>query len=172
MWVAIALVTAPQGIRGEVRVKPLTDFPERLGTTARVTAQIRGERRSFEVERARPHGRGMYVLKLRGIDDRSSAESLRGAVLEVPRDKAVPLPDDTYYVFDLIGSAVYDLDGNKLGEIADVIGAAANDVYVVKADDGAEILIPAVKHVVRLVDVASRRVVVDPPPGLLEIYRG
>lgn len=171
-WIAIALVTSPQGIRGEVRVKPLTDFPERLESTEKVSVKIEGRRAEYEVERARPHGRGMYVMKLRGIDDRNAAEGLRGVQLEVSEDEVVPLPDGTYYVFDLVGSIVYDVDGNRLGSLTDVITTAGNDVYVVEFDDGSEILFPAVKHVVKRVDISSGTIVVDPPPGLLEIYRG
>lgn len=172
MWIAIAVVTAPQGLRGEVRVKPLTDFPERLEDTAQVTTKIEGRRRTFQVELARRHARGAYVMKFRGVDDREEAEKLRGLRLEVARDEAVPLPDGTYYVFDLVGSVVYDEGGGRLGVLTDVITTAGNDVYVVTNDEGAEILIPAVKHVVKRVDVASRVIVVDPPPGLLDIYRG
>lgn len=171
-WIAIAVVTSPHGIRGEVRVRPLTDFPERLKRTASVTLEIDGERRRYELERARPHGRGAYLVKLRGVDDRNAAEALRGVRLEVGEDEVVPLPEGTYYIFELVGSTVYDAGGARLGELVDVIKGGANDVYVVRLGDGTEALIPAVKQVVKTVDVRSRTVVVDPPPGLLDIYRG
>lgn len=171
-WFAIAVVGAPHGVRGEVRVKPLTDFPDRLERTSSVTVEIDGERKRYKVERARPHGRGTYLIKLQGVDDRTAAEALRGVRLEVAQDELVPLPEGTYYIFELVGSTVYDAEGNRLGELIDVITGAGNDVYAVRCDDGTEALFPAVKHVIKRVDVTSRTVVVDPPPGLLEIYRG
>lgn len=171
-WIAIAVVAAPHGVRGEVRVKPLTDFPDRLEKTASVSMKIGGERRRYEVERARPHGRSAYLVKLRGVDDRSAAEALRGVRFEVAKDEVVPLPEGTFYIFELVGCAVYDTRGDRLGELVEVITGPANDVYAVQFDDGSRVLFPAVRHVVKRVDVSSRTVVVDPPPGLLEIYRG
>lgn len=169
-WVSVGLVTSPHGVRGEVRVKPLTDFPNRLGETESFHIHQDGERRSVRVEAAREHSRGLYVLKLVGVDDRDEAERLRGAELQVARSETVPLPDGTYYIFDLIGARVETPDGEALGTLVDVLTPGVHDVYVVRPLHGKELLIPAVKHVVRQVDPGEGRIVVAPPPGLLEVY--
>lgn len=171
LWVVIGAVGAPHGIRGEVRVKPLTDFPERLERTERVYAAKNGGRRELAVETARAHGRGMYVMKFRGVNSRDEAEALKGARLEVTKDETAPLPPGMHYVFELIGLSVYDLDGQKLGVVTDVMTTAGNDVYAVSDENGNEILIPAVRAVVKSVDTVRGAMIVDPPPGLIDIYR-
>lgn len=105
-------------------------------------------------------------MKLSGVDDRDAAEALRGAELQVRREEAMPLPEGRYYVFELIGCRVEEVDGTEIGRLVDVITTAANDVYVVQSSERGEILIPAVRQVVRSVLPDEGRIVVDLPPGL------
>lgn len=167
-WVTIGVVVAPHGVHGEVRVKPLTDFPERFLSTKRVfVAKANGEYQELAVGRARPHGRGLFVLRLNGITNRDDAEGLRNLELQVPREEAVPLPEDSYYVFDLVDAEVFTVDGESLGRLVDVIHTGANDVFHVRNSEGKEVLIPVLKDVVKLIDLNGRRIEVDPPEGLL-----
>lgn len=167
-WVTIGKVTAPHGVRGEVRVFPLTEFPDRFLDLRRVYLLRGGERSEYQVKRAKALPRGLFLLKLSGVESRDEAERLRGAELQVPREEAVPLPEGRYYVFDLVGARVVTTDGGFVGRLEDVLTTPANDVFVVRADGGREILIPAVKHVVRAIDPDQGVIVVDPLPGLLE----
>lgn len=167
-WVTIGAVTAPHGVRGEVRVLPLTDFPDRFFDLKRVYL-LQGQTRSeHRVEGVKSLTRGLFLLKLGGVDSREEAERLRRAEVQVPRSEAVPLPPGRYYVFELVGARVVTVEGEELGVLKDVLTTAANDVYIVEGHDGREILIPAVRHVVLSIDVEGGEIVVDPPLGLLE----
>jgi len=167
-WVTIGKVTAPHGVRGEVRVYPLTEFPDRFFDLARVFL-CRGEGRSERrVSRVKGLARGLFLLKLEGIDTRDEAERWRGAEVQVPRAEAVPLPPGRYYVFELVGARVVTKDGAPVGRLEDVLATAANDVFVVRSEEGREILVPAVRHVVLSIDPEEGTIVIDPIPGLLE----
>src|SRR5690606_33128124 len=117
----------------------------RFTTTRRLYLPAVAGRKAHDVERARPHG-GLFIVKLAGVSDRDAAEALRGVLVQVPREDAVPLPEGSYYVFDLVGCDVVTTEGTLLGQIADVLQTGANDVYQVRDDTtGKEILLPAVK---------------------------
>lgn len=164
--VSIGQVTAPHGVRGEVRVLPLTDFPQRFREVKRLFVKrpdaAAEERR---VERARLH-KQFVIVKLEGIDTRDQAETLRRALLQVAPEEVYPLPEGYYYVFQIVGLRVFDEDGRELGVVDDVLFTGANDVYVVKTTDGREMLLPAVDEVVRRIDVAGGRMEVRLLPGL------
>jgi 16S rRNA processing protein RimM len=104
---------------------------------------------------------------LQGVDDRSQAESLRGASLMIPRKASVPAPADQYYHFEIIGLPAYSETGELLGEIVDIETFPAHDVWVIRRGER-ERLVPAVKAFIKDVDVQNRRVVMTPIPGLLE----
>ena len=167
-WVTIGAVAAPHGVRGEVRVLPLTEFPDRFYELTRVFLHRGDQRQELEVTSVKSHARGLFLLKLAGIDSRDAAERWRGAEVLVPRSEAVPLPPGRHYVFELVGARVVSKEGRLLGLLQDVLTTGANDVYVVRGKGAREILIPAVRHVVLSIDVDGGVIVVDPPPGLLE----
>lgn len=167
-WITIGVVTAPQGVRGAVRVRPLTDFPERFHGLERVFLWQGPSRLEYRVKRVAEHPRGLLILAFEGVDDRELAEELRGAEVQLPREEAVPLSEGEYYVFDLIGSAVELAGGERIGELVDVLTTGANDVYVVRGEDGRELLIPAVRQFVTAIDTDAGRIVIEPIPGLLD----
>jgi 16S rRNA processing protein RimM len=105
------------------------------------------------------------LLALRGITNRTGADTLRNLLLEVPEVDLPPLSEGEYYRYQLIGVEVFDAAGEALGRIEDVIDTGANDVYAVRNADG-ELLVPAIDSVVRAVDLPGRRMEVDVPPGL------
>jgi 16S rRNA processing protein RimM len=157
--VTVGRIVAAHGIRGELKVESLTDFPERFETGSRLW--LNGEQ--WVVERGRISGRSV-ILKLRGLDTRSEAEALRGGELTVP--EPAKLEDEgVYYLHDIIGLPVYDTTGETLGKLFDVLSTGSTDVYVVRGDRG-ELLLPALDDVVTEVDVAGGRIVVDVPEGI------
>lgn len=166
-YITIARVLRPHGCRGEVRVLPLTDFPERLLSMRRVMVQIGEEYREMVVQDAHWHQK-VVLMKLTGIDDPEAARLIQGALLVVTRAELVELPQDNFYVFDIIGLGVFTGEDRELGVIIDVMRTKANDVWVVDRPGLRPLLIPALKQVVRRVDLAKARVTVDLPEGLEE----
>ena len=159
--VVIGHVTGSWGLRGDVKVQPQTDFPERFSAGSGLHVDGRRE----TVVSARPY-RGGYVIRLTGVTDRTAADSMRGALLTVPEDEIAPLPEDSYYHFQLIDMRVFSDEGESLGVIVEILDTSANDVYVVRDDAGAEVLIPAIRETVLDVDVDGGRMTVHLAPGL------
>lgn len=160
----VGRVRAPFGYRGEVRIQILTDFPERFAELQEIW--VGPELRPYHVESARLQ-QGGAILKLEGIDDPEHAGELRGELLYVPLSEAMPLGEDQYYHYQILGLDVYTVDGRRLGRIEEILETGSNDVYVVQ-EQGREVLIPAVKDVVQQVDLEQHRLVVSLPPGLLD----
>lgn len=154
--IAIGKIVAPHGVRGDVRVAPLTDFPERFEKLASVLLE---DGRRLEIAHTRYHKQSV-ILKFRGLDDRNAVEALRGKLLKVTREEAVKLPAGHYFIFDIIGLRVYDENGGCIGVVGDVIATGSNDVYVVDREGAQPVLVPAIKDVVRLIDVPGGRMVV------------
>lgn len=142
----------------------LTDFPDRFATTVELLV---GEPPVARVVESHRLHQNRLLLKLAGVDDRAAAEELRGALLQVPVEAAVELPAGSYYWYQLIGLRVVDESGRELGELVEVLPTGSNDVYVVRGQFG-EILLPAIKDVVREVDLAGGRLRVHLLPGLLD----
>lgn len=165
-WATIGKVVALFGIRGELKVLLLTDIPNRFAGLGAVYAGPDHTRRL--IQSIRPYKGEMIVLKLEGIDDANTAESLRDQNLAIPVSELAQLPPDSYYQHDILGLMVITLDGQKLGSIVDIIVTGSNDVYVIKAPDGSQVLIPAIKDVIKQVDLIRRTMYIDPLPGLLD----
>jgi len=157
--IVVGRVTTAHGIKGELKVEVLTDFPERFERGN--TLWLKGIERT--IEQGRPQGRGV-LLKLRGIETRNDAEALRGEVLTVP-DLADLDEEGAYYIHDLIGLRVEDTTGAELGKLFEVITTGATDVYVIRGPRG-ELLLPALDDVVTDVDLTKGRIQVDVPDGL------
>lgn len=154
----IGQIVAPHGVRGDVRIYPETDFPKRF--LKMKYGYIDGKK--YEVESARLHKR-VVLMKFVGVDDRNAAELLVKKDLQVPREDLVPLQKGQHYIYDILGSAVYDLQDHELGKLTDVLRTGSNDVYVVTADDGKETLLAAIPDVIKSIDESAKKIVVDPP---------
>lgn len=154
----IGQIVAPHGVRGDVRIYPDTDFPKRF--LKMKYGYINGKK--YEVESARLHKR-VVLMKFVGVDDRNAAELLVKKDLQVPREDLVPLKKGQHYIYDILGSAVYDLQDHELGKLTDVLRTGSNDVYVVTADDGRETLLAAIPDVIKSIDEGEKKIVVDPP---------
>ncbi len=167
-YITVGQISKPYGLRGEVRVIPYTDFPDRFLTTKRLF--IRQNTLFLEklVERASIKD-NRIILKLAGINTPEEASKFRGALLQVPPDEVRALPEGSYYYFQIVGLPVYTLDGKLIGKVDEILNTGSNDVYLVKdPKSGKEILLPAIKEVIKKVDLKERCIVVNLLPGLLE----
>jgi len=165
--VAVGEVCGPFGTEGKLKVRLLTDFPERFSGMKEILVQQGNSLKVLAIEYAFLSG-GFMIFKFRGIDTREQARSLVRAHLKVPVSEVFPLPEDCYYIFQLKGLEVYDEARGYLGKISDVILTGANDVYVVQGGPFGEVLIPAIKEVVRDIRLEEGRVEVQLIPGLIE----
>jgi len=165
-FIAIGKVLKTQGNRGAVRVLPLTDFPGRYEQLKDVYLSVKGVRQVMHIEEA-VRRQKFIAVKFKEISDMNAAEGIRGGILEVTRDQLVKLPEGSYYIFDIIGLSVYGSGGEQFGKITEVLQTGANDVYIVETG-GKPLLIPALKQVVKEIDLPGRRMVVDLPEGLMD----
>ena len=194
-WIEIGTIVAPQGLQGELRVSSSSDFPERFEEPGQRWLQSPKGEPPVIVEllsgRCIP-GKNIYVIQIKGIEDRNGAEALRNYKLLVPQSDRPQLEADEYHVSELIGLVVYNqLTSEKLGQITDIF-FSGNDILEVelfvpknyneiqqeptktkknklKPAKPPTILIPFVKEIVTVVDLSAGRIEINPPPGLLEI---
>ena len=160
--VAVGRVNAAWGLRGHVKVTPLTSNPDRIRTGA--VLLVRGEPRAV-LDVARP--RGYPCVAFEGCEDAAAAAALRGALIEIEEADLPALPDGEFYVHDLVGLTVVSADGEVLGELAEVVRTGANDVYLVRREGARDALIPAIPDVVLDVDLGAGRMRIEVIPGLL-----
>ena len=163
--VTVGAIVGAHGIRGEIKVKPVTDHPQRFDAGSRLLLEEGGEVREIEIVSSRPH-KNLYLLTLEGVDDRTAAESLRGSTLNVEAEDLIPLPEGEYYDFQLIDLAVVTDEGESLGRVAEVMATGGNLVLIVR-DGEREVLLPFIDDVVREVDLAGGRMKVHLLEGLL-----
>ena len=169
----VGRVGRPQGLRGEVTVEVRTDAPEeRFAVGARLLTSP-PERGPLRVAQSRDHS-GRLVVLFAGVPDRTAAELLRDTLLLVDSATLPPTDDpDVFHDFQLVGLRAELADGSPLGEVAEVLHLPGGDVLAVRRDQVAvgapELLVPFVAAMVPVVDLAGRRVVVNPPPGLLDL---
>ena len=157
-YLKIGLILKPQGIRGEIKVLPLTDDPHRF--IGLKQAFLSEEKKPVRIMGARV-GKDAVYLFLEKIYDRTAAESVRGQFIYIDREHAVKLPEGRYFIADLIGCEAVDLNGNRLGILKEVLQPGANDVYIVQRPDGSELLIPVVDAFIKDIDIKSRKITVD-----------
>ncbi|NLM74840.1 MAG: 16S rRNA processing protein RimM [Clostridiaceae bacterium] len=167
-YLAVGKVTSPHGVKGELRVLPLTSDLSRFDYLLYVTTNWEGELKEFRVTSARLH-KNLVLMKLKGIDTRDDAEKIKGQELLVERKHARKLEEDEYFICDIIGLEVFE-DDVFLGVITDVLHTGSNDVYVVEnKENRKEILLPALKSVILEVNLENKRMKVKLPEGLDEI---
>lgn len=180
----VGIITATHGLGGEVKVFPTTDDVRRFGCLKEViylkASPAALEGRQAKEEEAGPEAsspvlkvegvkylKQFAVLKFQGVDSVEEARKYCRGALFVPRDKAVRLKRDEYYVADLIGLSVRDEDGTEIGSLKDVLETGANDVYVISLKDGREFMLPAIKQCVLEVDIEAGYVRIHILDGLL-----
>ncbi len=167
MRVVVGRIGRPHGIRGEVTVETRTDEPDERFAPGAVLS-VDGPVHELVVERMHWHS-GRLLVTFDGVADRNEAEALRGLLLHVERDEAEqPADPDEFYDSSLVGCAVELLDGSPVGEVVEVVHLPGQDLLAVRTPDERDVLVPFVEVMVPTVDVPARRVVIDPPPGLIE----
>ena len=165
--IAIGQILKPFGIKGDVRVRSLSDVPGRFESLKQATLVApSGRAMATAVTRVRPD-RGAYVVGFEAFSTPEAAAEFRGGWVKIPRGDTPPLPEHQYYEFDLIGMTVMDDTGRTLGTLEDILETGSNPVFVVRAD-GREWLIPGTREVVASIEVERRLMRIIPLPGLLD----
>jgi 16S rRNA processing protein RimM len=163
--ISIGKILAPHGVKGEVKVMPLTDFPKRFTKMKSVWVDTHASFLDMESVRFQNE---IILIKFAGINTRDAGEALKGSLLQVSREEVVPLPPGHYYHFQIVGLTVVNQQGEKIGCIKEILETGAHDIYVVKREESNDLLVPALKQIVREIDLPAGRMVVDLPPGLDE----
>jgi 16S rRNA processing protein RimM len=158
--ICLGRIVGAHGLDGSVLVRSYTAEPGAIGTYGALSDE-RGER-SFELKVRRVTAKGV-VARLAGVADRTAAEKLKGIDLYVARSALPEAEEDEFYYTDLVGLAVQDRDGTRIGSVARIDNYGAGDVIEVNLDAGGALLLPFTRQVVLMVDVAGRRITVDPP---------
>ena len=162
--IKLGKITAPVGIKGEVRVYPYTDEITRFSDIK----ELEIENLPAKIESVR-YQNGMVVLKLDAIADRNAAEAARNKFLYLSKDKLWEVPEDTYFVNDLLGCSVISDEGVVLGKLTDVIQNSSQDLYEISSPEGKQFLLPAVKEFILRVDVQHKEIKVHVIDGLLDL---
>ncbi len=161
----IGQVVNTQGVRGEIKVIPYTDEPRRFSKLKEIVIYLNNNFYNYKIENVRYH-KQFIILKLNGIDTMDLAHSLRGGVIKIPENLALPLGTDEYYIRDIYDLTVVTEDGENLGIIKDIIETGSNDVYVVKKENTKDLLIPAIKQCILNIDINSKTMTVKLLNGL------
>ncbi len=164
-YLDIGKVVNTHGVKGELKVMPLTDDPLRYNLLTHLLIEEDGKLVEYSIDSVRFH-KSFVLIKLSGIETLEDAEKLKNTILKIHRRDAVSLPEGSYFICDLIGIRVHDMNGSELGTLKDIINTGSNDVYVVQYKEG-ELLIPALKSVVKSIDLDQGKMLVDLPEGLL-----
>jgi len=163
--IAVGKVIQAHGMDGYLKAMPYSGFPQRFLSLRTVYVETSFGMQGYIVEDVRLQQKSA-LLKLRGVNSRDEAQRFGKADLLVPAEQAIELPDNNYFVHDLIDMNVIDQNGNHLGEISEVLTNSGNDIYVVR-DGDKELLIPAVEAFIKDVNVADRRMTVELIEGML-----
>ena len=167
-YLRVGVISSTHGIRGEVKVYPTTDDPERFRELKKVILDAKGGQRTLEIQEVK-FFKNQVILKFRGLDNINDVEKYKGTDLLIPREDAVPLEENENFIADLIDMEVVTDAGERLGILTDVIQTGANDVYVVKTSQEKEILLPAIRDCILEVDVEEKRMRVHGLEGLLDL---
>ncbi len=164
-FLQVGVISSTHGIRGEVKVFPTTDDAARFKKLKKVLLDTGKERLELEVQSVK-FFKQFVILKFKGIDNINDIEKYKGKSLLVPREDAVPLGDDEYYIADLIGMEVFA--GNaRFGVIKDVMETGANEVYIIDSDKHGEVLVPAIRQCILDVDVENKKMQIRLMDGLI-----
>ncbi len=165
-YLRVGVITTTHGVRGEVKVFPTTDDPNRFKDLKKLFLDTGKDLLPLEIEGVK-FFKQLVILKFKGIDNINDIEKYRGRDLLIDRADAVALDEGEYFIFDLIDSVVVTEDGKELGVLTEILTTAANDVYVVKTPEAKEVLLPSIKECILNIDVENKKITVHLLNGLL-----
>ena len=164
----VGVITSTHGVRGEVKVFPTTDDPNRFKSLKHVLLDTGREKKSLEVQGVK-FFKQFVILKFKGIDNINDIEIYKGKDLLISREHAVSLAPDENFIIDLIGLKVVTDEGKDFGTVKDILQTGANDVYVIDGNDGKEYLFPSIKECILDVNLEEGKVTVHILDGLLDL---
>lgn len=166
-YLEIGQIVNTFGIKGQVKIVPFTDDITRYDELKEIYVEKKNELKLFQIEQVN-YKKNMVILKLKGIETVEEAEKLRNCYLKIDRKDAKELPKDTYFIVDLLGLEVYTDEGKLLGKVDGIYNAGSSDIYVVKDELGKQILLPAIKDVLKEVDLENQKIIVHLIKGLVD----
>lgn len=166
-YLEIGQIVNTFGIKGQVKIVPFTDDITRYDKLKEIYVEKKNELKLFQIEQVN-YKKNMVILKLKGIETVEEAEKLRNCYLKIDRKDAKKLSKDTYFIVDLLGLDVYTDEGKLLGKVDDIYNAGSSDIYVIKDELGKQILLPAIKDVLKEVDLENQKIIVHLIKGLVD----
>ena len=163
----IGQIVNTYGIKGFLKVVPFTDDITRFEKLKSIYIETKNSLETVDIEEVK-YSKNLVLLKIEGIDDINQAEIYKNCYIKINRKDAVKLPEDSYFIVDLIGISVYTDNNEELGNIIDVFPTKANDIYVVKNELGKQILLPAIGDVIKNVDIENKKIIVHLIDGLVQ----
>lgn len=165
-FLRVGIITSTHGLKGEVKVYPTTDYPERFEEIKEVMLDTGRGKRTLTIQNVR-YFKNQVILKFKEINNINDIEKYKQCELWVNRENGTPLEEGEYYIADLIDCKVYLEDGSYFGTLVDVMETGANDVYVVESQEHGEVLLPAIEDCVKEIDIEKGKITVHLMDGLL-----
>lgn len=163
-YLIIGKIVNTHGVRGELRVQPLTDNIDRFGDLN--TVYLGSSKEAKTLKSYRLH-KSFVLIKFKEHEDINEVLKYKNQYIYINIEDRVSLPEDSYFIYELLDMKVYDMDDNYLGEISDVLQGLSNDVYIIKKTDGGEAMIPAVKEFIKNIDLENKKMSISPIEGMI-----
>ena len=163
----VGVISNTHGVRGEVKVFPTTDDSTRYKKLKKVILDTGKEYINLEIQSVR-FFKNLVILKFKGIDTINDIEKYKGMDLLIPREEAVPLEENEYFIYDIIDAEVVNETGDRIGHLKEVLTTGANDVYVVETEEKKEILLPVIDECILDINIEEKKVVARILPGLVD----
>lgn len=164
-YLEIGQIVNTYGIKGFVKVVPFTDDNKRFEDLETVYIEYKGNLIQMTIEEV-SYSKNLVLLKFKEAPDINMVEKYKNCYLKIDRKDAVDLPEDTYFIIDLLGLDVYTEEGRLLGNVDDIFKTGSNDVYVVKNSEGKQLLLPAIADVIKKIDLQDKKIIVNLIKGL------
>lgn len=164
-YLEVGQIVNTHGLKGHLKVVPFTDDINRFKSLKTVFIDFKNELMEYKIQEVK-FIKNLVRLKLEGLDNINDAEKFKGCYLKINRKDAKKLDENTYFIADLIGLDVYDLENHKIGILSDIFPTGSNDVYVVKQEDGKQVLLPAISKVIKEINIKQGKIVVDISQGV------
>lgn len=165
-FLEVGQIVNTHGIKGYVKIVPFTNYIERFDELEKVYIKKRNETINLDIEDIK-YQKNMVLVKFKGIERIEEAETLKNSLVLINRDSAIELEEGEYFIVDLIGVEVYTDEDKLLGKLEDIYNTGSNDIYVVKDELGKQILLPALKEVIKDIDLENKKMTVHLIQGLI-----